>query len=180
MGFVERVGKGKTRTFRIDEAIDSELIMEAETRGVSVNNLAESIFEKHLNFNRWYERLDSISLTPQTFSALLEEIDDEAIREIGCKMGVSAPKMGLMIRGISLNMDSARLFIEKILGEYNQWFDVSYIDHKKPYFYIRNSLGEKWIIFIEAYLCAFLIECIGVQVTCKRMENNLQITLDKS
>ena len=178
MGFVECVGKGKTRTLRIDEAIDSELIIEAETRGVSVNNLAESIFEKHLNFTRWYERLDSISLTPQTFSALLEEIDDEVIREIGQKMGCNAPRMGLMIRGIPLNMDSARLFIVKILGEYDQWFDVSYIDQKKPYFYIRNRFGEKWIIFVEAYLCTFLKECIGVEVTCKRMDNNLQITLD--
>ncbi|TRO55911.1 hypothetical protein E2P71_02265, partial [Candidatus Bathyarchaeota archaeon] len=132
MGFVERVGKGKTRTFRLDEAIDHELTQEAETQGVSVNSLAESIFEKHINFNRWYVRMDSIALTPQTFSAFIEEIDDEAIREIGCRMGATSPRMGLMIRGIPLNMDSARFFIEKILGEYNQWFDVSYIDRKKP------------------------------------------------
>ena len=178
MGFVTRTGKPKTRTFRIDESLDEALVEEAEQKEVSVNNLTESIFEKYLNFNRWYERIDTLALTPDILTAILDQLDQETIKKLGNRLGSTSPKNDLMIRGIPLNTETANLYVEKILGENDQWFDASYIDQEQPYLYIRTQLGEKWITFIEAYLRSFYKECIGEEVQCKRIGDNLQIILE--
>ena len=132
MGFVTRTGKTKTRTFRIDEAIDQALIEEADEKEVSVNNLTESIFEKYINFNRWFQRIDSLAITPDVLVAFLDHMTVEEITEIGAKLGTTSPKNALMLRGLPLDVESANLYVEKILGEHNQWFNASYLHQKQP------------------------------------------------
>ncbi len=50
MVIVERSGRGRTRSIRIDEAYDDELKREAEKRSISVSKLIEVIIDAFLNY----------------------------------------------------------------------------------------------------------------------------------
>ena len=135
------------------------------------------MIDEYLNHTRWTEKQNTVTLIPATLQAFLEELDYETVAEIGAKLGSVVPKEGFMIRGLPMNEDSARFLIEKILGESSNWFAASYHEHSRPYFYVRSHFDGKWIVFIEAYLCAFYRTNFGKEIECHRVGDNLQILL---
>lgn len=177
MGFVEREGTANTRSFRIDRAIDSALGEEAERQGLSVSSLTERIVEDYINFGRWLERQKALTILASTMKEFLEPLDEDEIRLVGEKVGARIPRQSMLMRGVSIDGDAARDHIMRILGEHDNWFTVSYHEQPRPYYFIRNSLGEKWIIFVEAYMRAFYRENLGIGVECVRVGDNLQVLI---
>ena len=176
MGFVERSGTGRTRTFRLDAAFNDMLEAEAEQQGLSVNNLTERIIERYINHTRWIDQIESLTIHPLTIQKIFDELSEEQIMRLGSKLGARVPSESFMMSGMPLDGVTARYFLERILGEYDHWFSVSY-HHSKPYFFLQTSLGDKWLLFVEAYLKAFYIENLSQEVECIRIENSLQILL---
>ena len=176
MSFIEREGRAVTRSFRIDKALNDELESQAEKEGVSVSYILESLVEDYLVHYRWAERLGSVNLHPQTLNQIFEELDDETISRIGYDSGSSVPKQALLMRGAHINEESAKQIL-KILGEYDNWFTVTYHKAEKPYFFIRNIKSGKWIIFVESYLKGMYEKMLDREINCKRVGDNLQIIL---
>ena len=176
MGFIEREGKAVTRSFRIDKALNDELESEAEKQGVSVSYVLELMVENYLNHYRWADRSGVISFHPTTLNQLLDQLDEKTISQIGYNTGFSVPRQGLLMRGAPINEESAKQVLQ-ILGEYDNWFTVSYHDADPPYYFIRNLQGEKWIIFIESYLKGLFKNILEKEVTCKRVGDNIQVIL---
>lgn len=172
-----KIGASKTRTIRIDEAFDEELEQEAEKHNKSVSSLIEDIIDRYLNHQRYVEEQKSITLVPQTLQSILLELDDDTIRDLGKKLGGVVPREGFMMRGLPMTFDTARLLVEKIMGEYDHWFEASYHHHSRPYYYLRSRLNGKWSVFIEAYLTAFYLENFGKEIECKHIGDNIQILL---
>jgi hypothetical protein len=176
MGFIEREGRAVTRSFRIDKALNDEIEAEAEKQGVSVSYVLESLVENYLNHYRWADRSGVVNLHPQTLNQLFDHLDEKTVSHIGFDSGSSVPRQGLLMRGAPINEESARQVLQ-ILGEYDNWFTVSYHNADPPYFFIRNLHGEKWVIFIEAYLRGLYKNVLEKEVTCKRVGDNLQVIL---
>jgi hypothetical protein len=177
MGFVEREGRANTRSVRLDKALNEELEKEADKQGDSVSNLVGRIVERYLNHYRWTERINCLTIPPITLESFLELLDEESLAKIGDKLGSSVPKQDFMMRGVTIDEESAKLLIMKMLGEYDNWFLVSYHNSSKPYFFIRNRLGDKWITFVEAYIRAFYQEALGLELECERVGSNLQLII---
>jgi HicB family len=177
MGIVQRRGETKTRTFRIDTAFNEELEAEAEKHSVSVNHLVEKIFERYLNHSRWVDERNSLTIVPSTMNKVLEALDDEKVIALGDELGSLIPVEDFMMRGMHMNAGSAKVLVEKILGEYDNWFKATYHHHSRPYFYLRTSIGEKWTLFVEAYLKAFFKKTMKEEVEIKRIGANIQIFL---
>jgi hypothetical protein len=178
MGFIELEGKSETRSIRIDKALNSELEREADRRETSISNLVERIIENYLNHYKWVDRVNALTILMPTMKKFLDHLDDETLGKIGAEIGGSVPRQGFIMRGIDVvDGDTAKLFILKILGGYDNWFTVDYHEGKDPYFFIRNQLGSKWIVFIEAYLRAFYRDTYGKEIKCERIGDNLQVIL---
>ena len=177
MAFIDKTGKSKSRTIRIDIAFNDELEKEAEDQGISSNKLIESIIDNYLNNERWAIKEKKLAIDPITIQSLLEELDEDTVTELGTKLGSVVPREGFMLRGLPLTEESATMFILMVLGESGHWFDVSYHKHSRAYFYVRSSFDGKWVSFIEAYLTAFYMVNFSKKIECHRVGDNLQILL---
>lgn len=174
MGFVEKTGETVTRSFRLDKALEAELELEAENQNKSFSRLMESIAEDYLNHYRYLEKRNALTILPETMEAFLEYLDEEALVSVGAYVGGNIPRRAYLMKGVPFDRETALDHLVKILGMYDKWYSVSYHDENRPYLYIQNQLGSKWIAFIEAYIRAFYAS-LGITVECQRVDDNLQV-----
>jgi len=177
MGFIMREGVSNTRSIRLDKSLEAELLREAERLETSVSNLTERIIEDYLNHQRWIDRSNALTILVPTLRKFLEYLDYKSLTEIGDSVGSTVPRQGYLMRGITIDEEIAKLHILKVLGGHDNWFTVNYHEHDRPYFFIRNNLGDKWITFIEAYLKAFYRENLNKEIECIKVGYNLQVKL---
>lgn len=177
MGFIEREGSAITRSFRLDKILDAELIREADKNNVSVSNLLDKIVEDYLNHHRWVDRANALTILIPTIQIFLKYLEEDELVEIGETAGGSIPRQDMMMRGITIDKEVAKSMILRSLGGHDNWFTVNYHELDRPYFFIRNHLGDKWIIFVESYIRAFYRENLGIDVECVRVGDNLQILI---
>lgn len=177
MGFVEREGRASTRSIRIDKAFNDELEKEADRQGNSVSNLTNRIIERYLNHQRWSERINSLTIPPIIFENMLELIDENSLAELGDLFGSTIPKEDFIMKGMNVDEESAKLLIMRMLGDYDNWFKVHYHDEDRPYYFIINRLGDKWITFVQAYIRAIYRENLGTDVECIRVGDDLQVLI---
>jgi hypothetical protein len=175
MGFIEREGKANTRSFRIDQSLDEELSKEAEKQGYSISNLIEKIIENYLNHYRWVEKAEALTVLRPILKIWLEYMDEETIKTIGEEVGLNVPKHYMLMRGVELDENSLKNIILGIIGGHDNWFQVSYHDFERPYYFVRNNLGSKWTTFIEAYLKALCKDALNKEIECERIGDNIQV-----
>lgn len=154
MGFVKKTGNTVTRSFRLDKALETELELEAENQNKSFSRLMEKITGDYLNHYRYLEKRDALTILPETMEAFLEHLDEDALTSIGAYVGGNIPSRAYLMKGIPFDEATALDHLVKILGDYDKWYRVSYHGDNRPYLYIQNQLGAKWIAFIEAYIRA--------------------------
>jgi hypothetical protein len=176
MAIVEKKGDSRTRSIRVDKAIDDEVIYEAEHHNTSTSNLIEQILLSYLNHTRYVEDTSSLTIQPDTMTIFLKYLDEEDLEKIGEEVGRTIPERRFLRRGIVINEKAVLDHLLNVFGSSDNWFQVSYHEGKRPYLYIRNSLGSKWIVFIEAFIRAFY-KLLDVEVESIRIGDNLQIIL---
>ena len=176
MGFIEKTGSTINRSFRLDEALEAELSIEAEEQNKSVSRLIENIVEDYLNHYRYLRERKALTILPETMETFLEYLDMDELVKIGEYVGGNIPKQAYMLKGIPLDEKTALEHLVSILGDHDNWYKITYHETNKPYLYIQNTLGPKWITFIEAYIHAFY-KSLDVEVECLRVGDNLQVLL---
>ena len=180
MSIIEPEGKAITRSFRLDKAWNDAVIEEAEKQGISVSGLLEKIVKDYVLFYRWCEELESVIFSPNTIKGIIDSIDEEILVDIAEKVAKSTFTESYLVRGDGVNLDVASFQITQQMGKYAHWFTVSEHDTNSHYFYIKHLLGEKWSVFVEAYVRCLFTEAVGVKVTMERVGENILVKLDNS
>ena len=177
MSIIEPKGKAVTRSFRLDQEWDHALSKSAEEEGLSISGLLEKIVKDYLLFYRWAEELESVIFSPNTINTIIEAIDEEKLREIGVDVAQTTFRESYLVRGDQLDLDTVTFQIKEQMGKYAHWFTVD--EHKTDahYFYIRNKRGNKWGIFVEAYLSSLIQSIAGIEVETERVGENILVRL---
>ena len=81
------------------------------------------------------------------------------------------------MRGDGISEDVAKFQITEQMGKYAHWFTVVEHETDKHYFYIKPLLGEKWSVFIEAYVCSMFQDIVGVEVNTERVGENILVKI---
>ena len=177
MSIIEPKGKAVTRSFRLDKEWDNALSKMAKEEGISVSGLLEKIVKDYILFYRWAEELDSVIFSPNTINTIIEALDEEKLREIGVDVAQTTFRESYLVRGDELDLDTVTFQIKDQMAKYAHWFTVD--EHKTDahYFYIKNKLGEKWGIFVEAYLSSLIQNIAGIEVETERIGENILVRL---
>ena len=77
---------------RLDTAAYIELVQDAETKGISVNSLINSIIKRHLLWDRFAEEMGLVPLTKRTLKKIFRTMDDESIKKIAKEVGGTVPQ----------------------------------------------------------------------------------------
>ena len=153
-----------TRTFRIEYTYDEALREEAEKKGTSVNGLANQIFKKFTESERYFGRGQSITLSPRILESLILHISEEGIIEAGKNAGTFVPKDRLLMRGKAIDRASVIWFMTDILGGYNDWFTCDIHERKThTLIHLRHFYDRKWSLFCKHYLAAMFEELLHIE-----------------
>jgi hypothetical protein len=66
---------------RIDTKLYNSLVSDAESRGISINSLINSIIKRHLLWDRFAEEMGLIPLAKRTLKKIFRVLDDETIKK---------------------------------------------------------------------------------------------------
>lgn len=167
-----------TRTFRIPKEHDEILKLEAKNMGQSVNSVMGTIIEKYVYNDRFYKENQLLSIAPTTISKLFLMLNDDEVIKSGTLAGGTAARDNLLMRGMKLEFDSVKWFIEEILGRYAGWFTCNY--HKMDgihMFHLRHSLDESWSLFVQAYLEEMVNNILELDVDASLSGNTVTLRI---
>lgn len=130
-------------SIRMDQDLETVLNREAETRHMTFNNLVNSIMYRHSEFDSFADRFGFITITRNTFQAIVSAISDQEIEDIARNISSLAmkeftifkysdpgPKAFIDFIAILCNYGGIGIFEEKIQG----------LDHM---IIVRHNLGKK-------------------------------------
>jgi hypothetical protein len=163
--FLDPYAKGKTvtRTIRIDEGYDEVLKYEADRHGVSVNTIMDHQLKKYVETYRFFEKSNAVTLSSSTLRAIIEVLDEDTIKELSFMLGKERPHELILRRGIQPSYESAKWYLQEILGDQSGWF-TAIISKRGEYENINLShvYGYKWSLFLQGYLKELLEEVLGL------------------
>jgi hypothetical protein len=137
------------KTMRIPNYINTLLEKDADSKGVSVNALISMIMTKYAEWDRYIERFGGITIKPQAFREILEEVDEDRLSEIAKRSGSRFPKEFILFWFKRTNLDT---YLEalKLICKYKGYarYELESEGSENTLILIHD-LGEKWSIFLR-------------------------------
>ena len=122
-------------------------------------------------------------MAPRTVSSLLTMLSDTKVTRAGKLVGGTTPADNLLMRGITLDFDSVKWFIEEIMDKYADLFTCNYHVMKDMHmFHLRHGLDWKWSIFLQACLEAMVhtIQGLDSETTVSDHTMTLMVPLNEA
>jgi hypothetical protein len=124
-----------------------------------VNQLVTSYVE----YGRFAEQAQALSLSRNTFSLLLNTIGEEELKDAAEKAGRSASGFVAAVEG-DLTISAIRRFVS-LLSAHAKMFAFSEPEDTEGYWVLLHELGPKWSLFLVHYFGAIFAEAkIRVQL----------------
>ena len=135
--------KNVIHSIRMDQELEEKVNREAEARHLTFNNLVNSILRRYSEFDTYAERFGFVTITRNTYQALVSAIDDDGIEAIARDVSSLALKEFTYFK---YNEPSVRSFIDFTalqcnyggLGMYEE--KTQGLDHM---IIVRHHLGVK-------------------------------------
>lgn len=169
-----------TRTFRINADYDRVMLEESERRGQSVNALMDQVLQRYVESFRYQENQMSLSFSNTTFTAFLDKLTDDEVKEIAHQAGIDRANEGLLMRGKAVDFENVIWFVKQVLGEYNGWFRCEVSNRQgSTLLYLRHSMGYRWSLFLHSYVASIFKESLDITPNASVMRNSVNLEIRK-
>jgi hypothetical protein len=84
--------KSANLSCRIDKEMYNSLVNDADSKGISINSLINSIIKRHLLWDRFAEEMGLVPLTKRTLKKIFKTMDEEKIKKIAREVGGTVPQ----------------------------------------------------------------------------------------
>jgi hypothetical protein len=173
------------RTIRISEDIDAMLESDATEQNISANALISKIMIRYVEWDRVTAKTSYLIVPSPLFKALLNEISDEKLEEIGKSFATNVFKDLAMLKFGKADFDTLlkTLFL---FSKYDTGLDANAplsVDSKvddKRILSLRHDLGPKGGLFLKGYLEALVKHEQERQATITVTDDVITICLPKS
>ena len=179
---INKAGKTRSITFRLESSIIEELQTEAEYRETSLNVLINQILRRYSNWERYENKMGMLPVPKIMLSSMMDEV-----MKIGKENGIEDVIMfrNLLMKELSqiafIFLKDSVLLIKKnynlltVLEVLEQYMKVVGInsDHRidddgKHIYVIQHKLGENWSLFIKEFLILIFENLGKVKVDISR------------
>jgi hypothetical protein len=167
--------KSESQSFRVDGRVLGDLKEEAKRDKVSLSSLVNQILTKYVDYGRFADRMNALSLARKTFTSILNLASEEDIARVAEIEGASSPVAFITSMNGHMSVENVVGFI-KDLSEHANLFEYSSISHSPPTFTLVHELGVKWSLFLAHYL-AEAFKTAGVQVKFTTSDRAVTFTL---
>jgi hypothetical protein len=182
---INKVGKTRSITFRLESSIIEELQTEAEYRETSLNVLINQILRRYSNWERYENKMGMLPVPKIMLSSMMDEVI-----KFGKENGIEDVIMfrNMLMKELSqiafIFLKDSVLLIKKnynlltVLEVLEQYMKVVGInsDHRidedgKHIYVIQHKLGENWSLFIKEFLILIFENLGKVKVDISSTQN---------
>ena len=157
----DRRKKTVLRTIRITQEVDDVLRESAQDKNLSVNALIAAIMTKYVEWDRYVEKLNFISIASETFKTVLAEIDGEKLEKIAKEYGSKMAKTASMF---FFKKADSETFLEVIslFSKYSRLRTNEIETSGRNYtITLHHNLGEKWSTFVRHFMAQAFNNVLG-------------------
>ena|SRR2546425_5481158 len=148
--------KSKTliRSIRITREIDDLLQKDAKAKRISINSLIGTIMAKYTEMDRYNERYDTITLKQESFSSIIQVVEDDQLVKVAKEIGSLIPKQFLLFWFKRSDLETYLRYLSLVcryngFGEYEVDIDE---DRANYTITIIHNMGQKWSDFLKNWL----------------------------
>lgn len=166
--------KAKTviRTFSMRKDLVEALEKEAHSRGISTSALLNQTIDRSIHEVWPSEKTGVISLARDIVRGFLDHMSVDDVAKVG---GLSAQEhkgRAMILYGTEQRLDSVLEMLEKITGPYFRWFVFTRTSNGRDHrILLSHDIGQKWSIFLEAYMKSFFLELLEIPVRSSFTDN---------
>jgi len=164
------------KTFRLPNGILEVLSADAEENGRTVTDLLVSILTRYVDFDREAKKFGFVTISRNTFRALLDSLPDEKVQEVALAQSVVIEEfVNFWFR--KRDIDSVLATMD-IVSRYQKVFEytVSRNDREMT-ITIRSDFGRKFIRFIGMAWERGMALTLGVTPRVEEAEHQLTFVL---
>lgn len=143
--------KTQSQSFRVDERVLDNLREEAKRDNVTLSSLVNQILTKYVDYGRFANRMNALSLARKTFTSILNTASEEDLVRVAEVEGRSSPVAFITSMNGHMSVENVVGFV-KDLSEHANLYEYSEISHSPPTFTLVHELGVKWSLFLAHYL----------------------------
>ena len=138
--------KTSTITFRLDETLISEIKNDASDLGISTNILVNQIFKRHVQWEKYQEKIGMVPIPRVLLIELLSYLADDQIKDVAKKIGHEIINDATVFMGGSMSLDSFLSWFKIRLDA--SPFDVNHkIDGGCHTIIVKHDLGMNWSLY---------------------------------
>ena len=168
------------KTVRVTKELDEILAKDANLKRTNINALITSILTKYVEWDRYTERLDHISVPTTLFRALLDLITDEdALAKLGDRLGVELPSETGLFWFKKINQKTLLQF-QSLACKYGRSGEMEIEEEGSDLtFSIYHALGKKGSIWFEHYFDKLIRTHLKTIPQIKTTENSVTVRFQK-
>lgn len=140
------------RTIRISQDLEGLLQKDAKAKRISLNSLISTIMEKYAEWDRYVEKINSITLSPAGLTAFLKAVDEKKLIEATKELGARATMEFLPFLFESTNLETY-LTLLSLLCRHARFAQLEIDSIGKDYkITLIHNHGARWSIFLTNFI----------------------------
>jgi hypothetical protein len=153
--------KTTLRTLRLTEELDELLAKIASEKHTTLNALVTSVLTRYVEWDRFSEDFDLVSIQRQVLRSILEATIDERLSRIATKYGSDIPKEGVMYWFKELDQETFVAGLSNIF-RYGRLAHLQ-VDtkHGERIMVARHGLGPAGSKFLKEFIGAAALSILG-------------------
>jgi len=145
------------------------------TEGFTLNSVANRQFQQYMEWDRLEAKMGFATVRNRGLRAMLSKISNEDIAAIGREQGPVEAREYILLRWKTISLENFIRFIENYARHATQ-FHVEHHNATEHVLIFVHSLGEKWSIYLEAFMIAALDGLLGIRAKAQRTDESLAVS----
>ena len=166
----EQKAKTETVSFRLNMALRSNLEDEARKLGINLNTLVSQIFNKHVSWERYADRLKFLPVSKDLLRETFQPMQREGIEKMARRLGENSAREQILFLFQQVNLATVVRFLEL----WSSHFEASEhrYDGRKHFFTFHHDVNLNFSFFAKEYVSAMMQNTISKAVQFENVSAN--------
>ena len=171
MSSLKNTKKSVTLSSRIDSDSYTQLLTNAKSQGISMNSLVNSILQRYLLWDQFYEDMGLVSVTKRTLKKVFRTMSDQKIKQIARDVGGTVPQELIYLSSDRFDFHNLMKVIEISDSRFGK---VKYTVHNDSIYNINilHGICENFSLFL-AESHQSLAEHLNLKFSIEHIDNNM-------
>jgi hypothetical protein len=166
-----------TRTLRLDDELDKNLLKLADGERVSVNLLINKALRRYVEWDAYVSKFGMLSISKRLMRVLFDHLTDEQARELGRQSGKDAGPELVNFWYKKFDLENTLKAFQDLIGKYSNDFQFDYrFDGKSHVLILKHDTGLKASLYYSESVRA-IFNLLGMKVETSETEDQVVATL---